>query len=144
MGDSDRTVETVLTEDYPAASLQRDDDGMKNWADAFVRYFAGQSSLKLPLDVTGTAFQWKVWKKIQSVPYGKTATYSGIANALAAPQASRAVARACATNPVALVIPCHRVIGKDGGLHGYRWGNERKQTLLDLEQRASVGKRSEC
>jgi len=144
MGDSDRTVETVLTEDYPAASLQRNDVGMKDWADAFIRYFTGQSSLKLPLDVTGTAFQWNVWKKIQSVPYGKTATYSGIANALGAPQASRAVARACATNPVALVIPCHRVIGKDGGLHGYRWGNERKQTLLNLEQRASVSKRSDC
>src|SRR2546425_8893764 len=143
MGDSDRTVETVLTEDYPAASLHRNDDGMKDWASAFVRYFAGQSYLKLPLDVTGTAFQWKVWKKIQSIPYGKTATYSGIAGALGAPQASRAVARACATNPVALVIPCHRVIGKDGGLHGYRWGNERKLTLLNLEQRASVSKRSD-
>ncbi len=143
MGDSDRTVETVLTEDYPAASLHRNDDGMKDWASAFVKYFAGQSYLKLPLDVTGTAFQWKVWKKIQSIPYGKTATYSGIAGALGAPQASRAVARACATNPVALVIPCHRVIGKDGGLHGYRWGNERKLTLLNLEQRGSVSKRSD-
>ena len=144
MGDSDRTVETVLAEDYPAANLHRNDDGMKEWANAFVRYFAGQSSLRLPLDVTGTTFQWKVWKKIQSIPYGKTATYSGIADALGAPQASRAVARACATNPVALVIPCHRVIGKDGGLHGYRWGNKRKLTLLNLEQRALVSKRSDC
>jgi AraC family transcriptional regulator of adaptative response/methylated-DNA-[protein]-cysteine methyltransferase len=140
MGDSDQTVETVLGEDYPAAELHRNDEGMKEWANAFVRYFAGQSSLKIPLDVTGTAFQWKVWKKIQSIPYGKTATYGGIAGALGAPQASRAVARACATNPVALVIPCHRVIGKDGGLHGYRWGNDRKLTLLDLERRASLSK----
>ena len=141
MGDSDRTVETVLAEDYPAANLHRNDKGMKEWAGAFVRYFAGQSfPLKLPIDVTGTAFQWKVWKKIQSIPYGKTATYSGIASALGAPNASRAVARACATNHVALVIPCHRVIGKDGGLHGYRWGNDRKLTLLKMEQRASVSK----
>lgn len=143
MGDSDRTVETVLAEDYPAARLHRNDEGMKEWANAFVGYFAGQSPLKLPLDVTGTAFQWKVWKKIQSIPFGETATYSGIASSLGAPQASRAVARACATNPVALVIPCHRVIGKDGGLHGYRWGNERKLTLLKLEQRVSVSGQSD-
>jgi AraC family transcriptional regulator of adaptative response/methylated-DNA-[protein]-cysteine methyltransferase len=141
MGDSDRTVETVLAEDYPAAKLHRNDEGMKEWADAFVKYFAGNSSsLKLPLDVTGTAFQWKVWKKIQSIPYGKTTTYGGIASALGTPNASRAVARACATNHVALVIPCHRVIGKDGGLRGYRWGNERKLTLLKLEQRLPVSK----
>ncbi|HEV2120422.1 MAG TPA: bifunctional DNA-binding transcriptional regulator/O6-methylguanine-DNA methyltransferase Ada [Candidatus Bathyarchaeia archaeon] len=144
MGDSDRTVEMVLAEDYPAASLHRNDKGMKEWAGAFLRYLAGRSSsLRLPLDVTGTAFQWKVWKKIQSIPYGKTATYSGIADALGAPQASRAVARACATNPVALVIPCHRVIGKDGGLHGYRWGNERKLALLDLEGKASESKQTD-
>ena len=144
MGDSDRTVETVLAEDYPAANLHRNDEGMKDWASAFLRYFAGQSSaLRLPLDVTGTAFQWKVWKKIRSIPYGKTATYGAIADAMGAPQASRAVARACATNPVALVIPCHRVIGKDGGVHGYRWGNERKLALLNLEGRASASKRTD-
>jgi AraC family transcriptional regulator of adaptative response/methylated-DNA-[protein]-cysteine methyltransferase len=141
MGDSDRTVETVLAEDYPVARLHRNDEGMKGWANAFNSYFAGHSSpLKLPLDVTGTAFQWKVWKKIQSIPYGKTTTYGGIASALGTPNASRAVARACATNHVALVIPCHRVIGKDGGLRGYRWGNERKLTLLKLEQRLPVSK----
>ena len=145
MGDSDRTVETVLAEDYPSAKLHRNDEGVKEWAGAFVKYFAGNSSpLKLPLDVTGTAFQWKVWKKIQSIPYGKTATYSGIADALGSPNASRAVARACATNHVALVIPCHRVIGKDGGLHGYRWGNERKLTLLKLEQKTPVKQADSC
>src|SRR5712692_5471606 len=145
MGDSDRTVETVLAEDYPSAKLHRNDEGMKEWAGAFVKYFAGNSSpLKLPLDVTGTAFQWKVWKKIQSIPYGKTATYSGIAGALGSPNASRAVARACATNQVALVIPCHRVIGKDGGLHGYRWGNERKLTLLTLEQKVRAKQADSC
>jgi AraC family transcriptional regulator of adaptative response/methylated-DNA-[protein]-cysteine methyltransferase len=145
MGDSDRTVETVLAEDYPAANLHRNDKGMKEWAGAFARYFAGQSSpLKLPIDVTGTAFQWKVWKEIQAIPYGKTATYSGIADALGAPNSSRAVARACATNHVALVIPCHRVIGKDGGLHGYRWGNERKLKLLKLEQQAPAKQADFC
>ena len=145
MGDSDQTVETVLAEDYPSAKLHRDDAGMKEWAGAFVKYFAGNSSpLRLPLDVTGTAFQWKVWKKIQSIPYGKTTTYSGIANALGSPNASRAVARACATNHVALVIPCHRVIGKDGELHGYRWGNDRKLTLLTLEQKVPVKQADSC
>src|SRR5207253_2957881 len=82
--------------------------------------------------------------QIQSIPYGKTATYSGIADALGSPNASRAVARACATNHVALVIPCHRVIGKDGGLHGYRWGNERKLTLLKLEQKTPVKQADSC
>src|SRR5712692_1319314 len=145
MGDSDRTVETVLAEDYPSANLHRNDEAMKEWAGACVKYFAGSSSpLKIPLDVTGTAFQWKVWKKIQSIPYGKTATYSGIAGALGSPNASRAVARACATNHVALVIPCHRVIGKDGGLHGYRWGNERKLKLLKLEQQAPAKQADFC
>ena len=137
MGASDEAVEAALREDYYAADLRRDDEGMKKWAEALQSYFDGQEFPRdLPLDLQATAFQWKVWKEIQSIPYGQTATYSNIAKSLGAPQASRAVARACATNPVAIVIPCHRVIGKDGSLRGYAWGVKRKKTLLSLENKA--------
>ncbi len=137
MGASDEAVEAALREDYYAADLHRDDAGMKEWAEALASYFNGHEFPKdLPLDVQATAFQWKVWKQIRSIPYGQTSTYSGIAKSLGTPQAARAVARACATNPVAIVIPCHRVIGKDGSLRGYGWGVKRKKTLLSLETKA--------
>jgi AraC family transcriptional regulator of adaptative response/methylated-DNA-[protein]-cysteine methyltransferase len=137
MGASDEAVEAALKEDYYAADLHRDDVGMQKWAEAMLSYFDGQEFPRdLPLDVQATAFQWKVWKEIRSIPYGLTATYSNIAKSLGAPQATRAVARACATNPVAIVIPCHRVIGKDGSLRGYAWGVKRKKTLLSLENKA--------
>jgi AraC family transcriptional regulator of adaptative response/methylated-DNA-[protein]-cysteine methyltransferase len=114
---------------------------MKEWTGAFAKYFEGERfALNLPLDVKATAFQSRVWKIIQSIPFGKTTTYGKIAKELGEPEASRAVARACATNPVALVIPCHRVVGKDGSLRGYRWGKQRKQTLLELEQTANPGR----
>lgn len=136
MGASDDVVEAGLKEDYYAADLRRDDEGMKKWAGALQSYFDGHEFPRdLPLDVQATAFQWKVWKEIQSIPYGQTATYSNIAKSLGAPQATRVVARACATNPVAIVIPCHRVIGKDGNLRGYAWGVKRKKTLLSLESK---------
>jgi AraC family transcriptional regulator, regulatory protein of adaptative response / methylated-DNA-[protein]-cysteine methyltransferase len=140
IGDSDEFVERTLAEDYRAAILHRDDDGMREWTGAFAKYFDGEHlALNLPLDVKATAFQSRVWKIIQSIPFGETTTYNQIAKELGQPQASRAVARACATNPVALVIPCHRVIGKDGSLRGYRWGNNRKQSLLKLEAAARSG-----
>jgi AraC family transcriptional regulator, regulatory protein of adaptative response / methylated-DNA-[protein]-cysteine methyltransferase len=137
MGASDDAVEAALREDYYAANLSRDDEGMKKWVGALQTYFDGHEFPRdLPLDLQATAFQWKVWKEIQSIPYGHTASYSNIAKSLGAPQATRAVARACATNPVAIVIPCHRVIGKDGSLRGYGWGVKRKKTLLSLENKA--------
>lgn len=137
MGASDEAVEAALREDYFAADLRRDDEGMKKWAEALVNYFDGHEFPRnLPLDVQATAFQWRVWKEIRSIPYGQTETYSGIARSLGMPEAARAVARACATNPVALVIPCHRVIGKNGNLRGYAWGLKRKKTLLSLENKA--------
>lgn len=136
MGASDDAVEAALREDYYAADLHRDDEGMKAWANALQSYFDGHEFPRyLPLDVQATAFQWKVWKEIRSIPYGQTATYSNIAKSLRTPLATRAVARACATNPVAIVIPCHRVIGKDGSARGYAWGVKRKKTLLSLENR---------
>lgn len=139
MGNSDAAVEAALKEDYPLAELQRNDEDMHRWTDAFVHYFSGrQMDLDLPVDVQATAFQWRVWKEIQSVPYGVTTTYHKIATSLGTPNATRAVARACATNPVALVVPCHRVIGEDGALRGYRWGKKRKEALLSLEQTLRV------
>lgn len=140
MGASDDAVEAALREDYYAADLRRDDEGMKDWAGALQSYFDGyEFPQNLPLDLQATAFQWRVWKEIQSIPYGQTASYSNIAKSLGKPQATRAVARACATNPVAIVIPCHRVIGKDGSLRGYAWGVKRKKTLLSLENKARLG-----
>jgi AraC family transcriptional regulator, regulatory protein of adaptative response / methylated-DNA-[protein]-cysteine methyltransferase len=135
IGDSDAFVESSLMEDYPSATLRRSDEEMKEWTGAFAEYFDRRHlDVNVPLDVKATAFQARVWKIIQSVPFGKTTTYSEIAEELGEPKASRAVARACATNPVALVIPCHRVVGKDGSLRGYRWGIKRKHALLKLEQ----------
>src|SRR5437773_4055489 len=100
MGASDEAVEAALKEDYYAADLHRDDEGMKKWTEALLSYFDGQEFPRdLPLDVQATAFQWRVWKEIQSIPYGQTETYSDIAASLGTPQATRAVARACATKP---------------------------------------------
>jgi len=135
-GDSDEKVKTALSEQYPSADLQRNDEVLAESVSKIAKYFAREEpNLDLPLDLQATTFQRRVWAEIRSIPYGGTTTYSKIAGALGQPQAARAVARACATNPVALVVPCHRVIGEDGELRGYRWGKERKQQLLQLEQR---------
>ena len=140
VGGSDEAVEAALREDYFAADLMRNDQGMKDWAERFLAYFQGQRfPAGLPIDVAGTAFQWKVWKALQAIPYGSTISYAGIAEAIGQPRAVRAVARACATNHVAIVIPCHRVVGRDGELHGYRWGMKKKRSLLDLEARRTAG-----
>ncbi len=97
----------------------------------------------LPVDIQGTAFQWRVWRALTSIPRGETRTYSDVARAIGSPSSVRAVARACATNPIALVVPCHRVIGTDGKLHGYRWGMDVKRTLLDAESGSGVRRGSE-
>ncbi|MGH7673167.1 MAG: methylated-DNA--[protein]-cysteine S-methyltransferase, partial [Gemmatimonadales bacterium] len=96
---------------------------------------ASRQLLDLPLDVRATAFQWKVWRALRRIPAGHTASYAEIARRIGQPSAARAVARACATNPVCLVIPCHRVVAADGGLGGYRWGSALKKALLDAERR---------
>ena len=141
IGASDEAVESALKEDYYAADLYRSDQQMMTWAREFSHYFDGKEfSKQLPIDVQATAFQWRVWKQIQSVPYGKTTTYSAIAQKLGEPKAVRAVANACAGNHVALLIPCHRVVGKKGDLRGYRWGLKRKHDLLTLEQKHREGK----
>jgi AraC family transcriptional regulator of adaptative response/methylated-DNA-[protein]-cysteine methyltransferase len=135
IGASDEDVESALKEDYYAADLYRNDYQMKKWAEEFSKYFeGGDFPRNLPIDVQATAFQWKVWHQIRSIPYGKTSTYSEIAETIGKPRAIRAVANACATNHIALLIPCHRVVGKNGELRGYKWGLKRKQALLSLEK----------
>jgi AraC family transcriptional regulator of adaptative response/methylated-DNA-[protein]-cysteine methyltransferase len=100
-----------------------------------LRYLDGRAEpLDLPLDVRATAFQRRVWEALRRIPYGTTRSYAEIARAIGKPSATRAVARACATNPAALVIPCHRVVRADGGLGGYRWGVARKRALLEQER----------
>jgi AraC family transcriptional regulator, regulatory protein of adaptative response / methylated-DNA-[protein]-cysteine methyltransferase len=138
LGDSDEALETNLFAEYPQAEIHRDDRTLSPWVTAFLSHLQGRTPhLDLPVDVRATAFQWRVWEELRAIPYGATRSYSDVARAIGRPEAVRAVAHACATNPVAVVIPCHRVVGKDGALHGYRWGLERKQKLLVLERQAA-------
>jgi AraC family transcriptional regulator of adaptative response/methylated-DNA-[protein]-cysteine methyltransferase len=135
LGDSDKELEAALRAEYSEAEVKRDDKSLGKWVGALVDHLRGKHPrLDLPLDVQATAFQWTVWQKLKEIPYGKTSSYSEVAQAIGRPSAVRAVARACATNPVALVIPCHRVVREDESLGGYRWGIERKQALLDRER----------
>jgi AraC family transcriptional regulator of adaptative response/methylated-DNA-[protein]-cysteine methyltransferase len=135
IGDSDRALETDLREEYPHATVRRNDRMLSARVRTLLEHLRGKSPhIELPLDVRATAFQWRVWRHLQAIPYGETRTYSEVAAAIGKPTATRAVARACATNPVALLIPCHRVIGTDGSLRGYRWGVERKEKLLARER----------
>jgi AraC family transcriptional regulator of adaptative response/methylated-DNA-[protein]-cysteine methyltransferase len=108
----------------------------RRWVDALSEHLAGQQPhLEMPLDIRATAFQMRVWRYLQSIPYGSVASYGEVAAEIGAPRAARAVARACASNVVALVIPCHRVIRGSGELGGYRWGLARKRVLIDRERR---------
>ena len=135
LGDKDETLETELRQEYPAASITPNRTDLARWVNAILTYLSGRRPhLDLPLDIQATAFQWRVWRYLQSIPYGETRAYSQVARDIGRPAAVRAVARACATNPVCLVIPCHRVVGKDGSLTGYRWGVDRKRTLLKNEK----------
>lgn len=134
LGDTSRALEDDLRREYPAAQIARGSDTFAAWASIVVAHLEGRvAHLDLPLDVRATAFQWKVWRHLQTIPYGETRAYSEVARRIGAPAAVRAVARACATNPVCLAVPCHRVVQKDGGLGGYRWGLARKRRLLEAE-----------
>jgi AraC family transcriptional regulator of adaptative response/methylated-DNA-[protein]-cysteine methyltransferase len=137
LGASDAPLEAELKQEFPAADVERDDQELEAWVCIISNHLNGkQPHLDLPLDVRATAFQWRVWQELRRIPYGCTRSYSDIARAIGQPSAVRAVARACATNPVSVVIPCHRVLREDGSLGGYRWGLERKQSLLDREKGA--------
>ena len=138
LGDDDQALEEWFRVEYPAARRERDEAGLGQWVDILVHHLDGgppHRDLDLPLDVKATAFQRRVWAELRAIPYGSTRSYGEIAEALGLPKAARAVARACASNRVALVIPCHRVVRGNGDISGYRWGKERKRVLLDLESR---------
>lgn len=139
LGDSDRPLEKALREEYPLAAIERDSGGLEAHVRQIREHLAGRMpTLDLPVDVRATAFQRKVWQALRDIPYGETRSYSQIARAIGRPRAVRAVGHACATNRVAVVIPCHRAVRQDGSLGGYRWGLERKQALLDRERRKAT------
>lgn len=149
LGDSDEVLERELRSEYPKAQTIRTDRELDAWAKKLLAMLEGKSGASLeaapgaplevksgaplPLDIQATAFQRRVWEALQAIPRGATKSYREIACEIGDPKAARAVARACATNPVAIAIPCHRVVREDGKLAGYRWGAERKRKLLELE-----------
>ena len=134
LGDDETSLVEGLRREYPRAVLTRASDGSDRLVDAVVAHVEGRASAEaLPLDLRATAFQWQVWRALQHIPEGATRSYQAIATELGRPTAARAVARACASNRVAVLIPCHRVVRGDGGLGGYRWGIARKAALLTRE-----------
>jgi AraC family transcriptional regulator of adaptative response/methylated-DNA-[protein]-cysteine methyltransferase len=138
LGDSEEELERRLREEYPAARIEAGDERLREWATAVVDRLEGAGdTARPPLDLRGTAFQLRVWEELQRIPAGTTRSYGEVARAIGRPSAARAVAAACAGNPVAVVVPCHRVVRETGELGGYRWGVERKQAILEREQRRS-------
>lgn len=138
--DSDEELEQGLKQEFPFALRRRDDRDLAALAHRVMQRIGGSSGGRkkdlasaLPLDIQATAFQRRVWSYLQSIAFGETRSYSQVAKAIRRPTAVRAVARACATNPVAVAIPCHRVLRSDGEMGGYRWGIERKRALLEME-----------
>jgi AraC family transcriptional regulator, regulatory protein of adaptative response / methylated-DNA-[protein]-cysteine methyltransferase len=137
LGDAEGTMIAELRKEYPRAEIAPATDSFQRWVGEIVQRIEGkQPRLELPLDLQATAFQRRVWQELQRIPRGRTRTYSQVAQSLGQPKAVRAVARACATNPVSIVVPCHRVIREDGALAGYRWGLSRKEQLLAQERAA--------
>lgn len=134
IGDDARALEASFRGDFPDAEIHAAGPSIHEWITAIVRGLDGGKTSAIPLDAQGTAFQWRVWNALQQIPRGTTLSYGDVAKRIGQPSAARAVARACATNPVALVIPCHRVVREDGEPGGYRWGPERKKELLEREQ----------
>lgn len=134
LGDMEAPLERDLRAEFPAATITADEGALTAWMKAILRHLEGRAPhLDLPLDIRATAFQQRVWTALRKIPYGATRSYQAIARAIERPRAARAVARACAANPVALAIPCHRVVRADGAIGGYRLGSERKRRLLERE-----------
>jgi AraC family transcriptional regulator of adaptative response/methylated-DNA-[protein]-cysteine methyltransferase len=143
--DRDEKLLAMLRAEYPAATLEAMHEPLspefEEWMSALRAHLDGQQPrLDLPLDVRATAFQMKVWQYLQSIPYGTVQSYAEVAAGLGVPKAARAVARACASNRIAVAIPCHRVIRGTGELGGYRWGMERKRVLIDQERRVAAAR----
>ena len=136
-GKSSESLVKTLRGEYPRAELRRSGADFSRWVRSLLRHLHGrQARLNLPLDVQATAFQERVWQELRRIPWGSTRTYSQVALAMGKPRGARAVARACAANPVSVVVPCHRVVRADGSPGGYRWGLGRKRALLALESAA--------
>lgn len=133
-GQNDRALVSDLTKEFPEATITHDEGTLGEWIAEIGEHVNGlRPRLDVPLDVQGTAFQWRVWRALQQIGYGRTKSYKQVAEEIGQPSAVRAVARACATNKVAVLIPCHRVVGSDGSLTGYAYGVERKAALLQME-----------
>jgi len=136
MGDEADALATDLRQRFPNAELTGGDAEFDRLVARVIRLVeAPESAWDLPLDLRGTAFQQRVWQALRAIPAGTTESYTGIAEKIGRPKSARAVAGACAANPVAVAVPCHRVVRGDGGLSGYRWGTGRKRALLDRESK---------
>jgi AraC family transcriptional regulator of adaptative response/methylated-DNA-[protein]-cysteine methyltransferase len=144
LGESAAALERDLRQRFARARVRPGGPGFAQRLAQVVAFVEQpQLGLSLPLDVRGTAFQERVWQALQAIPAGSTQSYQQVAQALGSPRAVRAVARACAANPLAVAVPCHRVLRSDGGLSGYRWGVDRKRTLLARERVAQRATRPE-
>jgi AraC family transcriptional regulator, regulatory protein of adaptative response / methylated-DNA-[protein]-cysteine methyltransferase len=138
LGEKESALVDSLRKEYPKAEIARADGTVDSWLKEILRRVEGSApSLDLPVDVQATAFQRRVWQELQKIPRGTTRTYTQVAHAMGKPRSVRAVARACASNPISIVVPCHRVIRADGKLAGYRWGLQRKQKLLERESESA-------
>jgi AraC family transcriptional regulator, regulatory protein of adaptative response / methylated-DNA-[protein]-cysteine methyltransferase len=134
LGDTEEVLRAALEAEFPQATLRRGVE-RDEWVAAAVAVASGQAGEDVPLDLQGTAFQQRVWLALRAIPRGETRTYAQVATMIGQPSAVRAAGRACATNKVSLLVPCHRVVGSDASLTGYRWGVERKKRLLEMERR---------
>jgi AraC family transcriptional regulator, regulatory protein of adaptative response / methylated-DNA-[protein]-cysteine methyltransferase len=135
LGDATEPLVESLSGEFPRAELRRDDDSLGSWARMIATHVeGGRTPLDVPMDIRGTEFQRRVWEALRTIPNGSTRSYRDVATTIGHPAAVRAVAQACARNPVALLVPCHRVVRTDGAVGGYRWGAERKQRILDRER----------
>lgn len=135
LGNDKKKLENELKKEFEAAESREDDKNLRQWIQALINYLAGHKPWPLlPYDVQATVFQRQVWDWLRTIPSGTTYSYSEAAKAMGQPTAARALARACAANPIALAIPCHRIVPKSGEVGGYRWNSNRKRQLLKLER----------
>jgi AraC family transcriptional regulator of adaptative response/methylated-DNA-[protein]-cysteine methyltransferase len=135
LADEEQSLLDALCSEFPQANISKDNKYLLKQVSIILQYLKGQEPhCDLPLDVRGTAFQKRVWDELKKIDYGTTCSYEQIAKRIGKPKAVRAVANACANNPTSLVVPCHRVIRKDGSLGGYRWDLKRKEALLKMEK----------
>jgi AraC family transcriptional regulator of adaptative response/methylated-DNA-[protein]-cysteine methyltransferase len=150
LGDDDTELETRLVDEFPRARCERVDNGREEWLDAVIARIARElgwsdapAPLMPPIDIAATAFQWRVWDALTRIPAGTTLSYGELAAAIGHPKAARAIGRACGSNRLALIVPCHRIVREDGSIGGWRWGVERKRELLACE-RAACGPTDAC